>query len=142
MVRIKNNFIKYILLFFVGGYAYCGIEILSRGYSHISMLIAGGVCFILIGLLNENSSYRMSFVSQMVVSSVIITGVEFVTGLIVNVWLGLNVWDYSNLPYNVLGQICLLYVFIWFFLSPLAIISDDYLRYLLMGEKKPRYRFW
>lgn len=142
MVRIKNNFIKYILLFFVGGYAYCGIEILSRGYSHISMLIAGGVCFILIGLLNENSPYRMSFVSQMVVSSVIITGVEFVTGLIVNVWLGLNVWDYSNLPYNVLGQICLLYVFIWFFLSPLAIISDDYLRYLLMGEKKPRYRFW
>lgn len=106
------------------------------------MLIAGGVCFILIGLLNENSPYRMSFVSQMVVSSVIITGVEFVTGLIVNVWLGLNVWDYSNLPYNVLGQICLLYVFIWFFLSPLAIISDDYLRYLLMGEKKPRYRFW
>ena len=73
---------------------------------------------------------------------VIITGVEFVTGLIVNVWLGLKVWDYSNLPYNVLGQICLLYVFIWFFLSPLAIISDDYLRYLLMGEKKPRYRFW
>ena len=142
MVRVKNNFIKYILLFFVGGYAYCGIEILSRGYSHISMLIAGGVCFILIGLLNENSPYRMSFVSQMVVSSVIITGVEFVTGLIVNVWLGLNVWDYSNLPYNVLGQICLLYVFIWFFLSPLAIISDDYLRYLLMGEKKPRYRFW
>lgn len=115
MVRIKNNFIKYILLFFVGGYAYCGIEILSRGYSHVSMLIAGGVCFILIGLLNEKYPYRMSFVSQMVVSSAIITGVEFVTGLIVNVWLGLRVWDYSHQPYNVLGQICLLYAFIWFF---------------------------
>lgn len=142
MVNIKNNFIKYILLFFVGGYAYCGIEILSRGYSHISMLIAGGVCFISIGLLNEKSPYRMSFVSQMVVSSVIITGVELMTGLVVNVWLGMNVWDYSNQPYNVLGQICLVYVFIWFFLSPLAIVSDDYLRYWLMGESKPRYRFW
>lgn len=142
MVRIKNNFIKYILLFFVGGYAYCGIEILSRGYSHISMLIAGGICFILIGLLNEKSQDRMAFVSQMVVSSAIITGVEFITGLIVNVWLGLNVWDYSDKPYNILGQICLLYIFIWFFLSPLAIIADDYLRYWLMDEKKPRYRFW
>ncbi|WP_167957243.1 putative ABC transporter permease [Anaerosporobacter faecicola] len=142
MVKIKNNFLKYILLFFVGGYAYCGIEILARGYSHISMLIAGGICFIAIGLLNEKTSTGMSFLSQMVVSSVIITTVEFITGVIVNLWMGLQVWDYSNQPYNVLGQVCLLYVFIWFFLSPLAILADDYLRYWLMGKEKPKYHFW
>ncbi|WP_455714851.1 putative ABC transporter permease [Anaerosporobacter sp.] len=106
------------------------------------MMIAGGICFILIGLLNENSQDRMSFISQMVVSSVIISGVEFLTGVIVNLWLGLNVWDYSNKPYNVLGQICLLYVSIWFFLSPLDIIADDYLRYWLICERRSKYRFW
>lgn len=138
---IKNNCIKYILLFFVGGYSYCGIEILSRGYSHISMLIAGGICFIAIGLLNETSDERLSFISQMVMSSVIITTVEFLTGLIVNVWLGLHVWDYSDKPYNVMGQICLLYALLWFLLSPVAIVADDYLRYWLMGERKPHYKF-
>ncbi|HEX3023417.1 MAG TPA: hypothetical protein VHP81_13645 [Lachnospiraceae bacterium] len=140
LLRLKNKTLKYILLFFIGGYAYCGIEILSRGFSHISMLIAGGICFILIGLMNEITP-NISFVSQMVIASIIITSVEFITGLIVNLWLGLNVWDYSNLPYNFMGQICLLYMNIWFVLSALAILVDDYLRYWLLGEEKPRYKF-
>lgn len=140
MVKLKNNVLNYILLFFIGGYAYCTIEILARGYSHISMLIAGGICFILIGLLNEFVSCKMSFISQMVISAIIITGVEFITGLIVNIWLGLEVWNYSDKPYNLMGQICYLYVGIWFVLSPIAIIADDYIRYWIMGAEKPHYK--
>lgn len=78
--------------------------------------------------------------SQMVISAGIITTVEFITGLIVNVWLKLNVWDYSDKPYNVMGQICLLYSNFWFFVSLIAILMDDYLRYLLLGEEKPHYK--
>lgn len=140
MLKLANNTLKYILLFFVGGYAYCGVEILFRGFSHISMLIAGGICFILIGLLNDIFPYKISIVSQMVLSAIIITFVEFLSGLIVNVWLDLNVWDYSALPYNFMGQICLLYTNIWFLLSLPAILMDDYLKYYLLGEEKPEYR--
>lgn len=135
----KNNFLRYMLLFLLGGFSYCIIEILSRGYSHISMLIAGGLCFVLIGNLNRKRK-DMSLVSQMFLSTFIITGIELVTGLIVNVWLELEVWDYSDLPYNFMGQICLLYTNVWFFLSVLGILLDDYTRYFLMGEEKPHYK--
>jgi uncharacterized membrane protein len=140
MWLLYNNTLKYTLLFLIGGFSYGGIEILFRGYSHISMLVAGGICFILIGLLNEGYSRKLSQVSQMAISAVIITLVEFVTGLIVNVWLKLNVWDYSKQPYNVMGQICLLYSNIWFFMSLFGILLDDYLRYFLLGEEKPHYK--
>ena len=135
----KNNFLRYMLLFLLGGFSYCIIEILSRGYSHISMLIAGGLCFVLIGNLNRKRK-DMSLVGQMFLSAFIITGIELVTGLIVNVWLDLEVWDYSDLPYNFMGQICLLYTNVWFFLSVLGILLDDYTRYFLMGEEKPHYK--
>jgi uncharacterized membrane protein len=140
MLKLYNNTLKYILLFFVGGYAYCGVEILFRGFSHISMLIAGGICFILIGLLNEAFPYKISLISQMVISALIVTIVEFVVGLIVNVFMGLGVWDYSDLPYNFMGQICLLYTNIWFLLSLPAILMDDYLKHYLLGEEKPQYK--
>ncbi len=140
MLKLNNNTLKYILLFFIGGFSYCGIEILFRGFSHISMLIAGGICFVLIGLLNEIFPYKISIISQMFISSLIITLVEFIAGYIVNIVLGLNVWDYSDLPYNYLGQICLLFSNIWFFLSLPAILLDDYLKYYLLGEEKPSYK--
>ena len=142
MLIVYNRFMKYTFLFLSGGFAYGAVEIFFRGYSHISMFIAGGICFILIGLLNEVYSWHMSVLSQMVISSLIITVVEFVSGIIVNVWLKLNIWDYSNMPYNFMGQICLLYTNIWFFLSLLAILLDDYLRYFMLKEEKPKYKFF
>lgn len=142
MLIRTNLFLKYAFLFMVGGFAYGAIENISRGYSHISMFIAGGICFVLIGLLNEVYSWDMAIISQMAVSAIIITSVEFTVGLIVNVWLKLNVWDYSNKPYNIMGQICLLYTNIWFFLSLFAILMDDYLRYYLLNEEKPRYKIF
>ncbi len=142
MLKLCNKTFKYILLFFVGGYSYCGVELLFRGYSHISMLIAGGICFILIGLIKEVFPRKISIVSQMVISTVIITAVELIAGLVVNVWLGLKIWDYSNLPYDFMGQICLLYTNIWFALSFAAILLDDYLKYFLLGEEKPSYKIF
>lgn len=142
MLIAYNNFMKYLFLFMTGGFAYGGLEILCRGYSHISMFIAGGICFVLIGLLNEIYPWNMAFLSQMVISSLIVTAVEFISGLIVNVWLGLNVWDYSAMPYNIMGQVCLLFTNLWFLLSPIAILLDDYLRYFMLKEEKPHYRFF
>ena len=135
----KNKFIRYITLFLIGGFLYCCIEVLARGFSHISMLIAGGLAFVLIGNLNKTRK-DMSLIGQMFISMIIITFIELFTGIIVNKIMGLDVWDYSNLPYNFQGQICLLFMNIWFFLSAFAIILDDYIRYYFMGEDKPSYK--
>ncbi len=131
---------KHIILFVIGGMAYFFLEVAVRGYSHYTMFLCGGACFVCCGLLNENVKIKMSFVSQMVLSAVIITILEFITGLIVNVWLKMDIWDYSHLPYNFMGQICLLYSVLWFFVSSAAIVMDDFLRYKLFQEEKPHYK--
>ena len=119
---------------------YCGIELLWRGHTHWSMFLAGGLSFILIGILNEGYSWDMALISQMVLSALAVTAVEFFTGLIVNVWLGLGVWDYSHTPYNLCGQVCLRYTNLWFLLSLPAILLDDILRWMWFGEETPRYK--
>ena len=122
--------------------AYFLLEVLVRGYSHYSMFLCGGACFLCCGLLNENVKIKISFISQMVLSSVIITVLELITGFIVNIWLKMDIWDYSHLPYNFKGQICLLYSVFWFLISSVAIVLDDFLRYKLFNEEKPHYKIF
>ena len=73
-------------------------------------------------------------------SSIIITTLEFITGIVVNIGLGWNVWDYSNLPFNIYGQVCVWFIFLWFILSFIGIVGDDYIRYWLFDEEKPHYK--
>lgn len=132
----------FTILGIIGGAMYYGIEVMFRGYSHVSMFILGGLCFIIIGQLNEFYSWDASIISQMVISSVVITVLELFTGLIVNKCLGLGVWDYSNMPYNFMGQICLLFTNLWMLLSFVAILLDDWIRYLLFKEIRPKYKIF
>lgn len=132
--------VKPLVLFSVGGAIYIMIEMLWRGYSHWSMFIVGGLCFVLIGLINEYFSYDIPLIWQMMIGACIVTAVEFVSGCIINLWLGLNVWDYSDMPFNIWGQVCLPYMVLWSLLSGVAIILDDYLRYWWFGEEYPHYK--
>ena len=131
---------KYLFLFLARGVIYNLIEILFRGHTHWTMLIVGGVCFILLGLLNEVTDWELPLLWQAIDGGIIITLVEFVAGCIVNLWLGWCVWDYSNMPFNILGQICLPFSVLWCLLSVIGIILDDWLRYIFFGEEKPRYK--
>lgn len=116
-----------------------GIEYLFRGYSHWTMFLVGGLCFICCGLLNEVMPWSMKLRWQMLIGAGIITTIEFITGCVVNLYLGWGVWDYSDTPLNVIGQVCLPYSVLWYFLSGLAIVLDDYLRYWLFEEDEPHY---
>ena len=142
MKKILKYLFKELILFIIGGVAYYMTEILYRGYSHYSMFILGGLCFIIIGELNEVYSWDMAFISQMFLSSIIVTTLEFIAGCIVNLWLNLHVWDYSHMPYNLLGQICLPFTVIWFFFSIIPIVLDDWIRYLFFNEQKPKYKIF
>lgn len=130
---------KYMFLFLAGGVIYYFLEILFRGRSHTAMIAVGGTCFILCGLLNEVMGWKTPLALQMLICTALITVVEFISGIVLNIWLKLDIWDYSNLPFNILGQICIPFCILWYFLSAVAIILDDYLRFWLFGEEKPRY---
>ena len=134
-----NKLLKYYTLGTLGGTVYVFIELMWRGYSHWSMFLLGGVCFIALGLINEVIPWEMPLTIQMFIGCTIITVLEFITGCIVNLWLGWDVWDYSDLPYNLLGQISLKSSIGWYFLSAVGIMLDDWLRYIFFGEEKPRY---
>nr|WP_271716111.1 hypothetical protein [Anaeromicropila herbilytica] len=112
------------------------------GSSHITMLIAGGIGFILIGLLNDKFPPNKSIIFQMMITALIITAVELTTGLIVNVWLHYNVWSYRMFPYNLWGQICPYFSILWFILSLPAILLDDLLRYRIFKGDKKKHKYW
>ena len=121
------KFLKNLLIFSIFGLTYGLIEILWRGYTHPSMVIVGGICGLLIGLLNEKNK-KKNLLLQMVEGMVIVTVLEFVSGIVLNLCLELNVWDYSNMRFNLLGQVCPQFCIAWFFLSYFVIRIDDLLR--------------
>lgn len=134
--------VKALVLLCIGGLLYIGCELVFRGYSHWSMFLVGGLCFLCIGAINELIPWEMPLWQQAVIGAVIVTAIEFIAGCILNIWLGWAIWDYSDMPFNVLGQICLPFTAIWLLLAIAAIILDDYLRYWLFGEEKPYYKLW
>lgn len=119
-----------IILFLTGGRLYTWIELLWLGRTHWSMFLLGGLCFVIMGLLNEyRIPWHWCLLRQSAVSACIITIFEFVTGCVVNLWLGWDVWDYSGLPFNLCGQICLYFFLLWIPLSMAGIVLDDWSRY-------------
>lgn len=82
--KIIKLIIKYVVLFVMGGLVYMGLEILWRGYTHWTMGVLGGICFICLGLINEILSWETPLTLQMLIGSIIITILEFITGCIVN----------------------------------------------------------
>lgn len=133
---------KTIILFGIGGLLYICCELLFRGYSHWTMFLVGGLCFLCIGAINEIIPWEMPIWQQAFIGAVIVTAIEFVSGCIINIRLGWDVWDYSDMPFNILGQICLPFTMIWLVIAIVAVILDDYLRYWLFGEEKPYYKIW
>ena len=56
---------KLFMLFCFGGCAYTITELLFRGNSHWTMFILGGICFLLVGVINEK--FDLSLPVQMAV---------------------------------------------------------------------------
>ena len=134
------SIIKMLILWIVGGLVYVAIEILYRGYSHWTMFIVGGICFIEIGIENElMPTWDIPIEVQALIGAIIITVNEFICGCIINIGYGMHVWDYSGLPFNVLGQICLPFTIAWFFIAIIAIVVDDKIRYTLFREELSHY---
>ena len=113
---VSKNLLVGSSLFFVGAVGYVLIELLWRGKSHWSMGLAGGVCFFIFGKI-WNKIKALPKVYVALFGGFIITFTELVFGIIFNIILKKEVWNYSNLPLNFYGQICLLFSTLWGILS-------------------------
>lgn len=136
MIIIMKKFISFLF----GGTLYFCVEIMTRGYSHYSMFICGGLSFIFVGMagkfiLEKSTCPEMAIASIMLVGSLIITTMELVTGVIVNIIFDMRVWDYSDMYCNVLGQICPLFSGFWAMISLPCVYLDSMMRKYIFGEK-------
>ncbi len=123
---IIKKMMELSVLWMTGGLFYFYLEIAFRNYSHYSMIICGGFCFVIVGtigkyILEKESNILKAVALIMFFGALVITTLELFTGIIVNLKLNMGVWDYSSMKYNVYGQICLTYTMIWSLLSLLCV---------------------
>lgn len=129
---------KQLTLWFLMGMVYFTMEGFWRGWTNISMLFVGGLCGLLIGKLNDYPKfYNRKMWIQCLFGTIIVLIIEFTSGLILNVWLNLNIWSYDGKFGNIYGQVCIPMAILWFFLIPFGIYIDDYLCYKFFNEPKP-----
>ena len=128
-IAVKGLLVKWFAIFMTGGLIYYFLEIAVRHYSHYSMILCGGMATLLCGGLNQTFK-RMSVLLQMVISAVIVSELEFITGYIFNIGLNCGIWDYSDVSLNLM------------LIAPAMIYVDDNIRCNLFGEERPVYRFW
>jgi len=121
----RKNILCYGSQFCAGGIAYGGMEIAWRGYTHFSMLLLGGICFCILIRLSKTG---LPFGGKCLAGGLIITVAELAAGCIVNLWLCLDVWDYSHEFGDLWGQICVRYTLLWCTLSAGVISGCQCLR--------------
>ena len=129
-------FLKYFTLFAIGALVYGFLEVAGRGYTHITMGLLGGISMVAIHISNDGRREGLNYFLQIGIITLFITSIEFIAGEILNVRLDMNIWDYSDMPLNIDGQICLPFVAIWAVLSAIGIAFDDFLRWKMFGEDR------
>lgn len=110
-----SKFKEYFMCFAFGAVAYGLIEVAVRGYTHWTMALTGGAVMVLLNLINKTKN--LSILVKCLLGMTVITSLEFAVGMAVNVGFGWNVWDYSDKPFNLFGQICPQFCIAWFFIS-------------------------
>lgn len=132
---------KSFCLFLTGGFLYHIIKIIFRSKTHWSITLLGAVCFLFLGFIHESFPKNTPLWKQIFLGACFITFLEFCTGCIVNRWLKWNVWDYSGMSGNILGQVCAPYFLLGLLISLTGIFLDDWLRFLFFKEPIPHYHW-
>lgn len=136
---MAKTVLRYFALFSIGALSYGMIEIFVRGFSHISMGLLGGMTFTLVAVLNNARRYGLSTTAHVIITTAFITVSELITGVILNINMHLCIWDYSEIPLNYKGQICVPFIFLWVLMSIFALFVEEFLREKYFRTEKSLY---
>ena len=138
---MRKAAIRYGVLFVVGFCLYTTFEVLFRGYSFWQSGLMGGLALIIIGQLNDKISWDFPLFWQCVVGGGVVTLIELIVGTYDRLFWHLHMWDYSHIPLNYRGIICLPFSLLWCCLALLAVLIDDSIEYYVFhGDTRPYYR--
>lgn len=136
-------FVKYYTLFCIGFCTYSIIEILFRGYTYFTMGVTGGIAFLIVDQINNRISWNLDILIQGCIGSIVVTLLELIIG---SYCIHNNIplmWDYSSMPLNYNGIICLPFSLIWIVLSIIAIMVADLINYYIFEEEPcPYYKLF
>ena len=138
-MKLHIRFYELCWFFLLGAFVYSLLEIVCRGYTHWTMTLTGGTAAVGLYLLHAAAPPK-TLLLQCLCGALLITALEFTVGVADNLVMGWNVWDYSGLPGNLLGQICPQYFVLWLPVALVGIVLDDWIRYLKFREERPHYR--
>lgn len=136
-----------MLLWFWGGTEYFLLEVFWKTWHNEpeqiswTMLVLAVILTIPVERCGEQMPWEIPLWIQALACATLVTITELFAGVILNLWLKLEVWDYSNLPGNFLGQICPQFATVWWVLCLIFIPAFDWMRYAVDGKEKPNYRF-
>ena len=122
-------------MFLVGYFCYMGIEVMFRGYTYILMGITGGIAFVMIDKINDIFSFEVDILIQCTIGSLIITIFELIIGCGLQILNLPPMWDYSDLPLNYKGVICVPFSLLWILLSFGVILLADVINYYVFHEE-------
>ena len=124
----------------LGGVLYGVLEVLYRGYTHWTMMLLAALLCVPLDIANERMPWRLPLWLQALLGGLAITAGELAAGLVLNVWLGLGIWDYATMSCNFLGQICIQFSALWCLLAAQVIVAFDWIDHWLCGGERPRYK--
>lgn len=131
---IKEKLFRKSVLFIAGFCLYITIETVFRGFSYPLMGVLGGLFLLIIDPINDRIRWDIDIFLYGCIGSAIITSMELVIGEIIKL-MGLpQMWDYSNMPLNFDGVICVPFSIIWIGLSVLGVIIADAINYYVFED--------
>lgn len=139
MKKVSKRVSEISFLMAAGGSLYYLIEIGFRGYSHWTMFLLGGTALIFCSFQGEVMHWSEPMWIQILRAVFFLTSLEFITGIICNKWLKIGIWDYTDQPFQLWGQICLPFMVLFSGLLCIAIIFGGLLLWKIYGEEKPEY---
>ena len=111
------------------------------GFSSSWMLLIGGISGLSLFGIYKLINKRFNIFFASLLGAVIIDTVEFISGVILNLYFRLNIWDYSNQYFNLLGQICLSHTIIYLlFICPVSFWFFSFLESQYRISRKKSYK--
>ncbi len=141
-MMMRHKILGHVLRWILGGVLYGLLEVVWRGHTHWTMIVLAALLCIPLDILNETVlPWETPLWLQAILGGLTITAAEFAAGCVLNLWLGLGIWDYSALPFDLWGQICPRYTALWCLLAGPVIVAYDWLDRWLCGGERPQYRY-
>lgn len=109
---------KEMLLFVTGYTVYFLTELIWRKQMpSYTMALVGGAAMLTINRFCYEKMAGENFLFICMFSSLWITNLELIAGLVFNRVFHMNLWDYSGHTFHLFGQITPYYTFLWFLIS-------------------------